>query len=127
MDIPTEILHTILLRVVKYFWGQTVWLLDRSHSMNIFQMCLSSINSDGLNVPCLNTKYICKYKGSLVGKHFKSLAQVMPFLIYDLVPKNVLDGWSVIGALVVLLWHTEIDDTEQYLVSSQNNSRHQVI
>ena len=120
-------LITILLRVVKYFWGQTVWLLDRSHLMGTFQMRLSSIDSDGLNAPCLNAEYICKYKGGLIGKHFKSLAQVMPFLIYDLVPKNVLDGWSVIGVLVVLLWHTEIDDTEQYLVSSQNNSRHQVI
>ena len=127
LDTPTEILHTVLLGVVKYFWGQTVWLLDRSHSMGIFKMRLSSINSDGLNAPCLNAEYICKYKGGLIGKHFKSLAQVMPFLIYDLVPKNILDGWSVIGALVVLLWHTEIDDTEQYLVSSQNNSRHQVI
>ena len=127
LDMPTEILHTVLLGVVKYFWGQTVWLLDRSHSMGIFQTCLSSIDSDGLNAPCLNAEYICKYKGGLIGKHFKSLAQVMPFLIYDLVPKNVLDGWSVIGTLAVLLWHTEIDDTEQYLVSSQNNSRHQVI
>lgn len=127
MDTPTEILHTVLLGVVKYFWGQTVWLLDKSHSMNIFQTRLSSIDSDGLNAPCLNAEYICKYKGSLIGKHFKSLAQVMPFLIYDLVPKSVLDGWSVIGALVVLLWHTEIDDTEQYLVSTETSFRHQAI
>ena len=32
-------------------------------------------------------------------------------------PKNVLDGWNPIGMLVVLLWHTKIDDTQQYLVS----------
>lgn len=117
MDTPTEILHTVLLGIVKYFWGQTVWLLEKSHSMDTFQTRLSSIDSDGLNAPCLNAEYICKYKGSLIGKHFKSLAQVMPFLIFDLVPKNVLDGWNVIGALVVLLWHTEIQDTEKYLVS----------
>ena len=79
-------------------------------------MCLSSIDLDRLNTPCLNTEYICKYKGSLIRKHFKSLAQVMPFLIYDLVPKSILDGWNVIGELVILLWHTEIDNTEQYLV-----------
>ena len=116
MDTPTEILHTVLLGVVKYFWGQTVWLLEKSHVMDTFQVCLGSIDLDGLNAPCLNTNYICKYKGSLIGKHFKSLTQVMPFLIYDLVPKSVLDGWNVIGMLVVLLWHTEIDNTEQYLV-----------
>ncbi|KAG2156931.1 uncharacterized protein EDB93DRAFT_1238771 [Suillus bovinus] len=67
-DTPMEILHTVLLGVVKYFLGQT----------------------DGLDSPCLNADYICHYKGSLIGKHFKSLAQVMPFLIQDLLPRTVL-------------------------------------
>ena len=116
MDTPTEILHTVLLGVVKYFGGQTVWLLEKSHLIDTFQVHLGSIDLDGLNAPCLNDEYICKYKGSLIRKHFKSLAQVMPFLIYDLVPKSVLDGWNVIGMLVILLWHLEIDNTEQYLV-----------
>lgn len=86
--------------------------------MDIFHARLSSVDSDGLNAPSLNADYICKYKGSLIGKHFKSLSQFMPFLIYDLVPSTVLDGWNGLGALVVLLWHTEIQDTEEYLVSS---------
>ena len=68
MDIPTEILHTILLGVVKYFWGQTIWLLEKLHLMDTFQVHLGSIKSDGLNTPCLNTEYICKYKGSLIGR-----------------------------------------------------------
>jgi len=116
MDTPTEILHTILLGVVKYFWGQSVVLLEKGHSMPIFQARLSSVDTNGLNAPSFNADYICRYKGSLIGKHFKSLAQVMPFLVYDLVPRKVLDGWTCIGALVVLLWHTEIQDTEEYLV-----------
>lgn len=117
MDTPTQILHTVLLGVVKYFWGQTVWLMEKSHSMDIFQTQLASVDANGLNAPCLNVEYICQYKGSLIGKHFKSLAQIMPFLIYDLIPSSVLDGWCTIGSLVVLLWHTEIEDTEKYLVS----------
>ncbi|KAG1765890.1 hypothetical protein EV702DRAFT_1283028 [Suillus placidus] len=95
-DTPTEILHTILLGV-------------------IFQTRLDNINKDGLNSPTLGAEYICRYSGSLIGKHFKSLAQIMPFLIYDLVPSTVLNGWTVIGQLVVLLWHTRIDDVEEYL------------
>ncbi|KIJ13255.1 hypothetical protein PAXINDRAFT_81387 [Paxillus involutus ATCC 200175] len=89
MDTPTEILHTVLLGIVKYFWGQTVFLLEKAHSLDIFQSRLDSVEKDGLNV--------------------------MPFLIYDLVPKVVLDGWTVIGELVVLIWHTNIADTEEYL------------
>jgi hypothetical protein len=57
---------------------------------------------------------------SLIGKHFKSLAQVMPFIIHDLVPPTVLNAWTVIGELVVLVWHTKITDTEAYLVSSMH-------
>jgi hypothetical protein len=117
MDTPTEILHTVLLGVVKYFWGQTVWLMEKSHTMDIFQARLASVDANGLNAPSLNADYICQYKGSLIGKHFKSLTQIMPFLIHDLVPRSVLDGWCTIGSLVVLLWHTEIEDTEKYLVS----------
>ncbi|OBZ77222.1 hypothetical protein A0H81_02596, partial [Grifola frondosa] len=98
MDTPTEILHTVLLGVVKYFWDAT--RLDQL---------------SGLNNPTLGAEYICKYKGGLIGKHFKSLAQVMPFLVYDLVPQIVLDGWTAIGSLIVLLWHTEIINTEDYL------------
>lgn len=86
--------------------------------MDVFHARLSSVDSNGLNAPSLNADYICKYKGSLIGKHFKGLAQIMPFLIYDLVPPAVLDAWNVIGSLVSLLWHTEIKEIDKYLVSS---------
>ncbi|KAF8868695.1 hypothetical protein BD779DRAFT_1459482 [Infundibulicybe gibba] len=115
LDTPTEILHTVLLGVVKYFWAQTVFILEKLKSLEIFHTRLSSLNAEGLNTIKLNADYLCQYKGSLIGKHFKSLAQVMPFLIHDLVPQSVLNGWTVIGRLVVLLWHTTIEDREAYL------------
>jgi hypothetical protein len=112
-----EILHTVLLSVIKYYWVQMIWLLkNHSKSLPLFQTCLASVEWNGLNVPSTNTKYICQYHGSLIRKHFKSLAQVMPFLIYD-VTQDVLHAWNIIGALVILLWHTEINDMEHYLVS----------
>ncbi len=92
------------------------YLKTRSKSLTIFQTRLASTDWNGLNAPSTNAEYICQYHGSLIGKHFKSLAQVMPFLIYDIVPQDVLRAWNVIGALVVLLWHTEIEDLEGYLV-----------
>ncbi|KAG1723094.1 hypothetical protein EDB19DRAFT_1898115 [Suillus lakei] len=114
MDTPTEILHTILLGIVKYFWGQTVFLLDKAKLMGIFQIHLKSVDTDGLNAPCLNADYVCHYKGSLIGKHFKSLAQVMPFLIYDHILSTVLNAWTMIGELVVLVWHTNIQEMAQW-------------
>ena len=115
-DTPTEILHTILLGVVKYFWAQTAHILDKVQLLKQFQIWLESIEKDGLDSPTLAADYIVRYKGGLIGKHFKSLAQVMPYLVHGLVPQSVLDGWVIIGRLVVLLWHTSIQDTESYLV-----------
>ncbi|KAF8840947.1 hypothetical protein BDN67DRAFT_1048545, partial [Paxillus ammoniavirescens] len=115
LDTPTEILHTILLGVVKYFWGQTVYLIEKAKLLDVFQSRLDSIDHDALNAPSLNPEYICRYKGGLIGKHFKSLAQVMPFVIHDLIPQTVMDGWTTLGELVVLLWHTKIVDVEVYL------------
>lgn len=118
MDTPTEILHTILLGVVKYFWAQTIHLIEKAKLLDLFQSRLDSIERDALNAPNLSTDYVCRYKGALIGKHFKSLAQVMPFIIHDMVPQTVIDGWTTIGELVVLVWHTAIEDLEVYLVRS---------
>ncbi|KAH9175921.1 hypothetical protein EDB89DRAFT_2240784 [Lactarius sanguifluus] len=118
LDTPTEILHTVLLGVVKYYWAQTIWQLkNRSKNMALFQTRLASVDWNGLNAPSTDAEYICQYHGSLIGKHFKGLAQVMPFLIYDIVHKDVLHAWNIIGVLLVLLWHTEIEDIECYLAS----------
>ncbi|VDC03602.1 unnamed protein product [Peniophora sp. CBMAI 1063] len=118
-DTPTEILHTILLGVVKYFWGQTMFILKKASNtaeLALFRARLHSLCDDGLNLPLhLSADYLCQFSGSLIGKHMKSLAQVMPFLICDLVDDKLLHAWNVIGNLVVLLWHTAIDDKEVYL------------
>ncbi|KAG1819589.1 uncharacterized protein BJ212DRAFT_1446011 [Suillus subaureus] len=116
MDMPMEILHTVLLGIVKYFWGQTIFLLNKAKLMDIFQTCLQSIDTDRLNAPYLNAGYICHYKGSLIGKHFKSLSQVMPFIIYNLVPSTVLNAWTIMGELIVFIWHMKILNTKAYLV-----------
>ncbi|KAG1872027.1 hypothetical protein C8R48DRAFT_746529 [Suillus tomentosus] len=80
---------------------QTMYLLEKVKLLDLFQMRLNSIMKDGLDSPYLNTDYICHYKGSLIGKHFKSLAQVMLFLIQDLLLRMVLDGCTTIGELIV--------------------------
>ncbi|ESK82618.1 hypothetical protein Moror_11228 [Moniliophthora roreri MCA 2997] len=117
LDTPMEILHTILLGVVKYYWGQTVVILNKGKYFGLFETRLASIEEGSLKIPKITAEYMCKYKESLIGKHFKSLAQVMPFLVYDLVLKEVLEAWTVIRELVVLVWHVEIKDLEVYLAN----------
>ncbi|KAL4075014.1 hypothetical protein V8B97DRAFT_2022606 [Scleroderma yunnanense] len=97
---------------------QTVYILDKANFLGIFQIYLDSVETGGLGSTTLRADYIVCYEESLIEWHFKSLAQVMPYLIYDLVPQTVLDDWSTIEKLVVLLWHTTIEDTETYLGNS---------
>ena len=84
--------------------------------MALFQTRLGSVATAGLNIPNIQAEYICHYKGGLIGKHFKTLAQVMSFLIFDLVPRDVLQAWLVIGRLIVIAWRTDIDDIDAYTV-----------
>ncbi|KAG1819450.1 hypothetical protein EV424DRAFT_1472622 [Suillus variegatus] len=58
LDTPTEILHTVLLGVVKYFGGQSMFILEKAKLLHIFQSCLKSVDKDRLNTPSLNADYI---------------------------------------------------------------------
>ncbi|KAJ6621012.1 hypothetical protein B0H10DRAFT_1945650 [Mycena sp. CBHHK59/15] len=93
---------------------QTIWLLEKGKDFFLFQTRLNSILEDGLNVPKIQADYMCQYKGSLIGKHFKTLSQVMAFTVHSLVPQDVLEAWLILGCLTVLLWHTEIEDVTSY-------------
>lgn len=115
-DTPTEILHTILLGVVKYYWAQTVHILEKNKNFPTFQARLNSISANGLNVPPIQADYMCQYRGGLIGKHFKTISQIMAFAVVDLVPQEVLEAWLILGRLTVLLWHTEIEDISVYTV-----------
>lgn len=115
-DTPTEILHTILLGVVKYFWGQTVYVLIQSKKFDVLQARLESVSTDGLNIPRIMAAYMCQYRGALIGKHFKTLVQIMPFVVDGLVDRNLLDAWVLLGRLAVLCWFTKILNLDDYLV-----------
>jgi hypothetical protein len=58
---------------------------------------------------------MCQYKGGLIGKHFKTLSQIMAFAVQGLVPQDVLEA-LILGRLTVLLWHTEIENIDSYTV-----------
>lgn len=96
-----------------------MFLLDKKAALfELFRTRLNSLEESGLEVPKIPADYMCKHKGSLIGKHFKSLVQVMPFIVHDLVPNDLLDAWKSLGRLTVLLWVTDIPDLAAYLVSS---------
>ncbi|KZP07064.1 hypothetical protein FIBSPDRAFT_914578 [Athelia psychrophila] len=116
-DTPVEALHTHLLSIVKYFWAQTVWILECNGMFSTFQAHLNSLSQAGLKIPNIMADYMCRYRGGLIGKHFKTISQVMVFVIHDLVTEDVRNAWLAIGRLTVLIWETDIQDLEAFIVS----------
>jgi hypothetical protein len=117
IDTPVEPLHTFLLGVVKYIWSQSVILAKEKGKLSMLAARLNSVNTAGLGETSpLMGDYMVQFSGGLIGKHFKALSQVMPFACYQIVPDNVFWHWLSIGRLGVLLWQTEIDNIDNYVV-----------
>ncbi|KAI9000497.1 hypothetical protein BD414DRAFT_404535 [Trametes punicea] len=114
LDTPVEPLHTHLLGVVKYFWAQTVWTLEKQGRFSEFQARLNSISRTGLKIPNIMADYMCRYRGALIGKHFKTISQVMAFAVCGLVDGTLQNAWLSIGHVTVLIWETNIKDIKSF-------------
>ena len=120
-DTPVEILHTVLLGFVKYFWRDIVHnqLGTNTRKKELLKTRLSSLDVSGLQLgQRLNGHTLVQYAGSLTGRDFRVIAQVAPYVLYDLVPTVCLDAWVSLSNLVPLIWQPAIPDIDEYIVSA---------
>lgn len=119
-DTPVEILHTILLGIVKYAWHilHTSWSEDER---NLFTVRLQSTDIDGLTIAPIRAAYMMQYRNNLIGKDFKKLMQTAPFHahgITDATEKHP-DRFPLVkavGELGAALWVHKIENLPEYLV-----------
>src|SRR6266702_565394 len=120
-DMPVEILHTVLLGFVKYLWRDVVHnqLGTSVRNKDILKTRLNSLDISGLQLAKrLAGNTLVQYAGSLTGRDFRIIAQVAPFVLYDLVPGACFDAWVSLSNLILIIWQAEISDIDDYIVST---------
>ena len=99
-----EILHIVLLGFIKYFGRDVVRNQVNDEQKILLIQRLNSIDVHGLGISRLSGETLVNYAGSLTGRNFHLIAQVAPFVIFDLVPDDVFEAWQALSELVPLLW-----------------------
>uniref|UniRef100_A0A8H7XVA1 Uncharacterized protein n=1 Tax=Psilocybe cubensis TaxID=181762 RepID=A0A8H7XVA1_PSICU len=114
-DTPVKILHVVLLGFVKYFWRDLVQNQVTPAKKQTLIIRLNSLSVAGLGIPTLNGSTLVNYAGSLTGRDFRIIAQVAPFVIYNMVSQEVYDAWVSLSTLVPVIWQPAISNIDEYL------------
>ena len=102
---------------VKYFWRNVVENLnDAQNSLLATRLSSISLQGLGLQLPHLAGRTLVKHAKSLVGRDFRAVIQVAPFVLFDLLPEECYQTWLALSSLVPLIWQPLISDLETYLV-----------
>ncbi len=116
-DSPVEILHVVLLGVVKYFWRDAV-ARQTAEGKAILKARLTSASVDGLGISPIRGHTLVYYAKSLIGRDFRTVLQVAPVVLHGMVPENAYEAWLAICCLAPLLFQNSIDDIDIYKVST---------
>ncbi|KAI6144100.1 hypothetical protein BKA82DRAFT_4331110 [Pisolithus tinctorius] len=116
-DTPVEVLHTVLLGFVKYFWRDVVNIRVGKNKIKceLLEARLSSFDTTGLGIPPLSGHTLVQYAGSLVGCDFRAIAQAAPFVLHGLVPQECYEAWVALSKMIPLIWKPEIEDVDAHL------------
>ncbi|KAK7012711.1 hypothetical protein R3P38DRAFT_3324066 [Favolaschia claudopus] len=114
-DTPVELLHTILLGVIKYIWHHMNTNRWSDSDRHLLAIRLQTTDLSGLTVPPLRAGYMMQYRKNLIGKHFKTLMQVLTFHVHEMASPDEFSLIKAAGELGARLWVPEIDDMDQYL------------
>lgn len=111
---PVEILHVVLLGIVKYLWRDAVSRLN-TKDRNILKIRLSNLDVHGLGLSPLQGHTLVQYAGSLTGRDFRAIAQIGSAILHDLLPSGLYSMWVALGRMVPLIYQSKILSLEKYI------------
>jgi hypothetical protein len=115
LDTPVEVLHVVLLGVVKYLARDLVAGISGS-DQDLLVGRLESFDRTGLNINSFKPKYLINHIKSLVGRDFKILLQAAPFVFGEWMSEEQKPIWIALCKLAPLIFQTCIDDMKSYLI-----------
>lgn len=122
-DTPVEVLHVVLLGFIKYFWRDLITNQIKADQKPLLIQRLNSYDVSGLGISKIGGETLVNYSGSLTGRDFRTISQVTPFVIYDLVPPDVFEAWLSLSKLVPLIYQPTIENIDLFTVCDSYLSR----
>ncbi|KAI9624088.1 hypothetical protein KEM48_009166 [Puccinia striiformis f. sp. tritici PST-130] len=122
-DTPVEILHVILLGVVKYLWKDFMGQLKPAQLHEI-EARWAAFQINGLNVAPIQAKYVIAHYKSFAGKEFQVVLQATPFVLFPLMTNEQREIWTDLCYIGSYAFQTHIIDMESYIWNLTNHIRH---
>ncbi|KAH9459003.1 hypothetical protein Pst134EA_019155 [Puccinia striiformis f. sp. tritici] len=113
-DTPVEILHVVLLGVVKYTFLDFMKRLDKKQ-LNLLEARLRSFNCDSLNIPNIQASYMMAHYKAFIGKDYRTILQLAPFVLFPFMTNKQKHIWFSMCYLSSLAFQTEIADMDSYI------------
>ncbi|KAI0668320.1 hypothetical protein C8Q78DRAFT_980185, partial [Trametes maxima] len=124
LDTAIGRLHLVLLGFTKYFWsaslpvggGKKLSVKERE-VIETTEATLRALSQDGIGKHSLRPDYLMQFRGSLVGRHLHSIAQLAVFLFARTVEPVLHTVWVHLSRLCALLYVMIIKDMPKYKVT----------
>ncbi|EFP84986.2 uncharacterized protein PGTG_11155 [Puccinia graminis f. sp. tritici CRL 75-36-700-3] len=114
-DTPVEILHVVLLGVVKYLLRDFMMTTIKPKHLPQLIASWDSFVVNSLHMGQIKGKYFVKHYKSLVGKHFRIVLQLAPFVLFQFMNDQQRELWTALCQMSALIFQTSIPHMDTYL------------
>ncbi|CAH7689411.1 hypothetical protein PPACK8108_LOCUS24484, partial [Phakopsora pachyrhizi] len=115
-DTPVEVLHVVLLGIIKYLYCDLIAGLSVDKKEELIAR-LQSFDTSNLNIPPIKAKYLVQHFSSLVGKDFKIIIQAAPFVFFPIIEGSKHKIWISLCHLCSTIFQTHISNCKKYLAN----------